>query len=94
MKKYDQRLLSRPTASSFPSPLRTSQSNPLTINLTKQRLTHKRALHHRSVPDAGSVRGLGGSDVGRGMRDEAHGDEDDEEVEPDGAVLGLAGGSG
>lgn len=59
----------------------------LTINFTKQRLAHKRALHHRSIPNTRTIRSLRGCDVGRGVRDEAHGDEDDEEVEPDGAVL-------
>lgn len=57
-----------------------------TIDLRKQRLTHKRALHHRSISNTRTVRSLCRGDVRGRVRDEAHGDKNDEKVEPDGAV--------
>jgi hypothetical protein len=55
-----------------------------TVDLGVKRAFGKLGVHNWSLGDAEGSHG--GSVVGRGVRDEAHGGEDDDEVHPDGAV--------
>jgi hypothetical protein len=56
------------------------------VHLVRERAADEGRGRDRAARDVTAVRGDRGFVVGRRVRDEAHADEDEEEVEPDGAV--------